>query len=189
MDKKRIDYSELVAALRENEKGKANQILAEVMPRLKDYLMITMDAEEQDAEDCVHKAFLDVYEQIIKGNIKDEKYIFSYLLQTCRNEYLTFLRDNEEFNLAVGEDTGHLVEPAEQVKKLLDEDKQRLLKECLEEMLEEDERALIEYLIENPDATTKEVSKHFDISEANVRTRKSRLTSRLHHCFRRKWKK
>ena len=45
---------------------------------------------------------------------------------------------------------------------------------------------LLEVLLANPDATTKQISGKFGLSGANVRTKKSRLTHRLHHCFKRK---
>lgn len=187
MNTDRLDYSELVFALQENNEGKANEILEEVLPRLKDYLKVTMNADEQEAEECTQQAFINVYEQILKENIKKEKYIFSYLIRACRNEYLSYSKNQHRFNSPVEENPQHFVEPADQIKNLLDKDKQRILEECLE-MLQEDEREFIEFFIDNPDATTKEAGKKFDISGANVRTRKSRITSRLHHCFQRKWK-
>ncbi len=187
MNTDRLDYSELVFALQENRDGKANEILEEILPRLKDYLKVTMNATEQEAEECTQQAFINVYEQILKDNIRKEKYIFSYLIRACRNEYLSYAKNQHRFNSSIDENLHHFVEPAEQITNLLDEDKQRILEECLD-MLQEDERELIEYFIDNPDATTKEVSKVFNISGANVRTRKSRITSRLHHCFKRKWK-
>lgn len=186
MSTDRLDYSELVFALQENREGKANEILEEVLPRLKDYLKVTMNATEQEAEECTQQAFINVYEQILKENIRKEKYIFSYLIRACRNEYLSYAKNQHRFSSPIEENHQHFVEPADQIRNLLDEDKQRILEECLD-MLREDERELIEYFIDNPDATTKDASNEFDITGANVRTRKSRITSRLHHCFQRKW--
>lgn len=187
MQKQRLDFSELVTAIQNNKEAKANSILKEVMPRLKDYLQVTMNAGEHDAEECIHNAFLSVYEQILKGNIKKEKYIFSYLISACRNEYIAYAKSQHRFESTPIEDsTEHLVTPAKQVENLLDEDKQRILEECLNN-LEEKNRRFIRYFIDKPDATTKEASKFFDLSGANVRTKKSRIISRLHHCVKRKW--
>ncbi len=189
MYQKRLDFSELVTAIQENDKAKANSILEEVMPRLKDYLKVTMNAAEQDAEECIHNAFLSVYEQILKDNIRKEKYIFSYLISACRNEYIAYSKSQHRFESTPIEDNReHLVSPAEQVENLLDQDKQRILKACLD-TLEEDNRTFIRYFIDKPDATTKEASRHFDITGANVRTKKSRIISRLHHCVKRKWER
>jgi RNA polymerase sigma factor (sigma-70 family) len=182
----RVDYSELVFALQQNKEGKANELLEELLYRLKDYLKVVMNATDSEAEECTQQAFLNVYEQIKKDNIKQEKYIFSYMIRACRHEYFRLSKDQHRFNNPVEDHPGHLVEPAEQVENLMDKDRQRILEECLEE-LREKSRTFIEYFIDKPDSSTKEAAKYFDISGANVRTKKSRILSRLHHCFKRKW--
>lgn len=186
MSSSRVDYSELVYALKQNREGAANELLRELLPRLKEYLKATMNAPEDDAEECIHQAFLNVYEQILQDNIRKEKYIFSYLLRACRHEYIRYSKHQHRFNTPVEDKPEHLVEPAEQIENLLDEDRQRILSECLEE-LEEKSRKFIKVFIDKPSTTTKQASSHFDISGANVRTKKSRILSRLHHCFKRKW--
>lgn len=185
MSSSRVDYSELVTALQENREGKANKLLEELLPRLMDYLKVTMNADETDAEECVHQAFLNVLEQIRQDNIRNEKYIFMYLIRACRHEYIRYAKEQHRFNYPIDEQTQHLVDPAEQVENLLEEERQTILEECLNE-LQAKSRRFIEYFIDKPDATTKQASKQFDISGANVRTRKSRILSRLHHCFKRK---
>lgn len=187
MSSSRLDFSELVVALKENKEGKANELLEELLPRLKDYLQVTMNAGEKDAEECIHQAFANVYEQILQGNIQNEKYIFRYLIQACRNEYLHYHRDKHRFVSPQDEKTAHLTSPADQFENLLDKDRQRILEECLDE-LREKSREFIIYFIDKPDASTKEASRFFDLSGANVRTRKSRILSKLHYCFKRKWK-
>ncbi|MEX0995078.1 MAG: sigma-70 family RNA polymerase sigma factor [Balneolaceae bacterium] len=180
----RIDYSELVKALMEGDDEKANNIIKEVIPRLEKYLRIVMGANEPTARECVHQAFSDVYEQIRKDNIRNQKYIFGYLIKACRNEYLRYSSRQHKF--LYDSDSFHEYEqPPRQIENLLNEERQRLLKECLKE-LNEESRKLITYFFKNPDATTKEVSEQFDISEANVRTRKYRITQKLHRCY--KWK-
>lgn len=188
MDTPRLDYSELVFALQENKEGKANKLLEELIPRLKDYLKVTMNATERDAEECIHQTFLKVYEQIMEDNIRKEKYIFSYLIRTCRHEYIRYMKHQHRFSSPLDDNPGYLIEPADQVSNLLDEERQEILDTCLDE-LDEDSRSFIEYFFSNPDATTKSASKYFKISGANVRTKKSRIISRLHHCFKRKWER
>jgi len=183
----RVDYSELVYALQQNREGQANELLEELLYRLKDYLQVVLNASEQDAEECTQQAFLNVYEQIRKDNIREEKYIFSYLIRACRHEYFRLSKEQHRFNNPVEDHKEHLVDPAEQVENLMDKDRQRILEVCLDE-LREKSRKFIEYFIDKPDATTKEASAHFEISGANVRTKKSRILSRLHHCFKRKWR-
>lgn len=186
MSNTRTDYSELVVALQQNKEGKANEMLEEVLYRLKDYLKVVMNADERDAEEAIQQAFLNVYDQIRKDNIKDEKYIFSYMLRAARHEYIRLYKNQHKFNYLEDDHTEHLVEPARQIENLMDQDRQRILEACLKE-LREKSRVFIEYFIDKPDATTKQASKHFDITGANVRTKKSRIISRLHHCFKRKW--
>lgn len=161
-------------------------MLEEVLYRLKDYLKVVMNAEEGDAEEAIQQAFLNVYDQIRKDNIRDEKYIFSYMLRAARHEYIRLSKNQHKFNYLEDDHTEHLVEPAQQIENLMDQDRQRILEACLEE-LREKSRVFIEFFIDKPDATTKQASKHFDITGANVRTKKSRIISRLHHCFKRKW--
>lgn len=186
MSTSRLDYSELVAALKEHKEGQANELLEELLPRLKDYLEVTMNADPRDAEECIQQAFINVYEQILQDNIRNEKYIFRYLIQACRNEYIRFYKEQHRFTSPEEEKSEHLSTPAQQVENLMDEDRQRILGECLDELREES-REFIEYFIDKPDASTREVSKFFNLSGANVRTKKSRILSRLHHCFKRKW--
>lgn len=187
MSNSRVDYSELVYALQQKKEGKANELLEELMHRLKDYLQVVLNADEQDAEECTQQAFLNVFEQIQKDNIREEKYIFSYLIRACRHEYFRYSKEQHRFNNPVEDHQDHLVDPAEQFQNLMDKDRQAILEACLKE-LREKSRTFIEYFIDKPDATTKEAAAHFDLSGANVRTKKSRILSRLHHCFKRKWR-
>lgn len=148
---------------------------------------MVLNADEKDAEECTQQAFLNVYEQIKKDNIREEKYIFSYMIRACRHEYFRLSKEQHRFNNPMEDHQDHLVDPAEQMENLMDKDRQRILEACLNE-LREKSRKFIEYFIDKPDATTKEASAHFNISGANVRTKKSRIISRLHHCFKRKWR-
>lgn len=180
----RVDYSELVDALHKGDDEKANELLSEVIPRLVDYLQVVMSAEENAARECVHQAFLDVFEQVRKNNIKESKYIFSYLIKSCRHEYFRYVKHQHKFEyeeIAFNE----MYEPEEQFKNLLDKERQRLLEECLGE-LRKKSREFIEYFMNRPDATTDDAIAEFDLSSANVRTKKHRILSRLHHCYKRK---
>lgn len=184
MTKSRVDYSELVDALQNDEEEKAGDLISEILPRLEDYLVVVMNAERNSARECVQQAFLDVFEQIRKDKIKESKYIFSYLIKSCRHEYLRYAKREHKFKYEE-EALNTLYEPEEQFQNLLDKERQRILKECLHE-LQEKSRKFIEYFIDKPDASTEEATEQFGLSSANVRTRKSRILSRLHHCYKRK---
>ncbi len=184
MTKNRVDYSELVDALQKGDESKSGDLINEIMPRLEDYLVVVMNAERNAARECVQQAFLDVFEQIRKDNIKESKYIFSYLIKSCRHEYLRYSKREHKFKYE-DEALNVLYEPEEQFQNLLDKERQRILEECLNELKDKSKR-FIEYFIDKPDATTEEATEEFDLTSANVRTRKSRILSRLHHCYKRK---
>lgn len=180
----RVDYSELVEALQKGDDVKANKLLSEVIPRLEDYLQVVMSAKPNAAKECVQQAFLDVFEQVRKDNIKESKYIFSYLIKSCRHEYLRYVRRQHKFDYDE-EAFNEAYEPEEQISNLVDQERQRILEECLNE-LRKKSREFIEYFMDKPDASTDDAVHEFDLSNANVRTRKHRILSRLHHCYKRK---
>jgi len=180
----RVDYSDLVDALRDGDEETSNRLLKEVMPRLIDYLQVVMNANAQEAQECAYQAFSDVFERIRAGKINESKYIFSYLITTSRHQYLHFKKTQHRFDLSPDEGV-HQAQPAEQVQSLIDDERMEILESCLDQ-LEPEDRELISYMLANPKATTKQISQKFGLSGANVRTKKSRLTHRLHHCFRRK---
>ena len=192
MSSYRVDYSEIVEALQEGRPDDANELLKELTLRLRDYLEVVLNATEEEAKECTQKSLLIAYEKIMEGKIKNKKQIFSYLIRVCRNEFFGLMKDRWKKETDAIEEIEnyerHLVEPGQQIERLQDEDRQHILEACLKN-LKKKSREFIEYLIDNPDTSTSEASDHFGMSEANVRTKKSRLLSRLHYCFQRKWNK
>lgn len=190
MSSSRVDYSEIIYAIRQNDEETVTKLLQELTSRLRDYAKVVLGADEQEAEECTQRALLIVYERIIEDKIWDEKRIFSYLIKVCRNEYYWIKKDRwnrDTSNLEEIENyEQHLEEPGDQIERLQDEDRQKILEACLNN-LKEKSRTFIEYMLDNPETTTREASVHFGLSEANVRTKKSRILSRLHYCFERKW--
>jgi RNA polymerase sigma factor (sigma-70 family) len=180
----RVDYSELVVALQNGDDTTANKLLEEVMPRLVEYLSVVLRADKNVAMECAQQAFTDVYERVRKDKIKDGKYIFSYLLTATRNEFLRYTKYQHRFDTD-SEAAYEQVEPAEQVQALMEKERMIILEECLFE-LDRDSRTFIKYIIENPDKSSKEYGSYFKLTEANVRTKKSRIVNLLHHCFKRK---
>lgn len=178
------DFTELVDALQQGDESKANELLKEVMPRLVDYLRIVMGADCVEAKECAQQAFVDVFDQVKKNKIKEKKHIYSYMITVTRNEFLTFKKKQHRF-VSDPEEAFHQVEPARQIESLVEEERMKILRECLKE-LTEDNRKLMNYFISHPDEALKKVSKKFGLTNANLRTKKSRLTNRLHHCFKRK---
>lgn len=184
MTKSRVDYSELVKALKTGNDTKANELVSEVVGRLEDYLVVTMSADLNDAKECVQQAFVDVFEQVRKDKIKEPKYFFSYLIKSSRHEYLRYIKKQHRFKYEEEALNSQFI-PEQQFQRLIDKERQQILKKCLEE-LQEKSRIFIEHFIDKPDTTTEEASEEFDLSTSNVRTKKHRILSRLHHCFKRK---
>lgn len=187
MSKSKVDYSELVVALQNGDDLRANQLLEELLPRLVDYLKAAMNADEDAAKDCVYQAFADVYEKIREDKIKNEKFIFKYLIQASRNEYIKYVNWEKRYDRS-DNDIDHIVEPAKQFEQLLDEERQQILEQCLDE-LREKTRKFISYFFEKPYVSTEQAHKHFQISRANVRTKKTRILKKLHECYKRKSRK
>ncbi len=184
MTKARVDYSELVEALQNGDNNKTTELVSEVIPRLEDYLSISMGADPDAAQECVQQAFVDVFEQVRKDNIKEPKYFFNYLIKSCRHEYLRYIKRQHKFKHEE-KVLSQRFEYKHQLQCLLDRERQQILKKCLEE-LQKKSREFIEYFIDKTDATTKEAEEEFNLSGANVRTKKSRILNRLHHCYKRK---
>lgn len=180
----RVDYSELVEALQKGDQTTANELLDEVMPRIVDYLCVVMNASKRDANECSQQAFLDVFEQIRKDKIKEHKYILSYITTSARNNYLRYQKKQHRFN-SDPDEAIYQAEPAEQIENLIDKERMEILKRCLQEMNAQS-RKMMEYFMNYPDITMKEAGKKFGLSYSNIRTKKSRLTHRLHHCYKRK---
>ena len=173
------DYSPLVDSIQQGDKTETNRLLSEVVPKLIEYLIYGLGASKEAAEDCAQQTVLKVLEQIRRKKIRQKNAIFSYLITTCRHEYLRYRRKEKRYmpDESINE---HTCEPAEQASKLLHREKQQLLKECINELDPESKEFIVHFLI-YPDTSTAEAARHFNLSESNVRTRKSRITHQLHH--------
>lgn len=182
----RVDYSELVSYLKKQERNQTSQLLRELLPKLEEYLKITMGATAEEAKESVQQAFLNVYEQILKEKLREPKTLLSYMMRACRNEYIAYMRDQKRYGYSYDDAlSNQFVEPAKQISNLVDQERMEILEKCLDE-LDKESREFMTYLIDNPDTTTKEASAYFKMSEANVRTKKSRLTKQLHDMFKSK---
>jgi RNA polymerase sigma factor (sigma-70 family) len=179
--KARVDYSSLVSYLQMHKTRKANELLEEVIPKLVDYLKVTMGADDNTAKECVQQAFLNVYERILDDKIRDPKTILSYFMQTSRNELLNVQSSRKRYsNYEIPEDG--MIEPAEQIDRLVDEERAEALRVCLSK-LDDDSRDFINYFMDNPGVSSKQASIRFDMTEGNVRTKKSRITKQLHEMY------
>lgn len=180
-----MEYSELVTAIKENDSSKVDRLLSEIHPRLIRFLRISMGASKSDAEDCVQESILYALKAIKEDRLRDPDRIFSYLLTTCRNNYLKLNEQRKEptYN-ELPEDQYH--EPG-QLQNLLNEEQMKLLEQCMDE-LKEEYRDFMEYWFEKPGSHAERVADHFDISVNNVWTRKHRIIKKLNDCYKKKSK-
>jgi RNA polymerase sigma factor (sigma-70 family) len=184
----KVNYSELVTALQDNNYKQANELLKKLQPDLQIYLRTVLDADIQEAEEAIQRAMAKIIEKILNDQIHNKKYIYKYLLRTCRNECILLRKDAASYVLDSKYIQEMSITPAEQINNLLDEEHQRILKSCLDE-LPEDLRNFISYIIEYPGVTSPALSERFDITPVNARVKKSRIINILIRCVERKWNK
>lgn len=175
-----MEFSELVKALKDDNTSKVRTLLNELTPRLIRFLLVHMNAEKQDAEDCVQQALLKSLETIKEGNIRNSDQILSFLLTSCRNNYLNLMKGkNNHSNEPFPRGLGH--KPL-QLRSLLDKERQKLLEWCLEN-LSKDYHQFISYWFRYPDSDAEVVASHFEISVNNAWTRKHRIIKKLNECY------
>lgn len=174
-----MDFSNLVDAVNNNDRERVSAMLNKLSPMLIKYLRIRMNADQVDAEDCAQQTILQTLESIEEDNIRDPERIYSYILTICKNFYLKMVEPSREFNYEDLPD--HSARSPDQISQLINEDKQRILEYCMEQ-LSEDYRLFIEYWFDNPGSDAQEVAGHFDISVNNAWTRKHRVIKMLNEC-------
>jgi RNA polymerase sigma factor (sigma-70 family) len=178
-----MDYSKLVTALRENNTQKANELIETLRPRLMAFLRVHMNASEADAEDCAQDALLSSIESIKEGKLNNPNQVVSYILSICKNNYLK--KKKKKRAESVDEIPDEHQHAPNQLQSLLDEEQERLLEWCLNQLKEEYQQ-FMQYWFDNPDSHTKKVAAEFDISVNNAWTRKHRLIKKLNECYRKK---
>ncbi len=178
-----MEYSELAAAFSENNTSKINSLLAKLRPRLIRFLHIHMNASLEDAEDCTQDALLISLETIREGKMRDTEYLVSFLLSTCRNNYLNL--QNKRKPRLTGQDPDKTLQPPGQLSELLDKEKKDILAQCLEK-LSDNYRSFINYWFSNPDSEAEKAAVYFKMSVENVWTKKHRIIKKLNLCYQKK---
>jgi RNA polymerase sigma factor (sigma-70 family) len=146
-----------------------------------------MNASRADAEDCAHDTLLTSMEALKDGQLRDSDRVISYILSIARNNYLKLRRKHKpEYLEELSPDYEQRQEPL-QLQFLLDEEQERLLESCLNQ-LEKKYRLFMQHWLCYPNAHAENVAKKFGISKNSVWTRKHRLIKRLNDCYRKKSK-
>lgn len=181
-----MEFSELVQAIDQNDMPAANDILKKITPRLIRFLTIHMNAERQDAEDCTQLALLKAFEAINDGSIRNADRILSFLLTSCKNNYLNLIKKDKNYSLDdISYD--HSQKPR-QLTAMMDEERRRILELCLQQ-LSESYKTFIEFWFAYPDTDAKAAATRFDTSVNNIWTRKHRILKKLNHCYKTKIEK
>jgi RNA polymerase sigma factor (sigma-70 family) len=174
-----MEFSNLVEAIQEDKTAELNSQFKKLTPRLIAFLQVHMDAEKKDAEDCAQEALLKSIETIREENINNANHILSFLLTTCRNNYLNLMQKKNPHRF---EDIPrHFGHKPRQLLTLLDKERRRILEWCMQQ-LSKSYKTFMEYWFAYPDSDARAVANHFDISVNNAWTRKHRIMKKLSQC-------
>ncbi len=178
-----MNLSGLVEAIEQGNEAEANQLIKELTPRLISFLRLQMNAEKHEAQDCVQDALMSAVEFIRKGKLRHTKGLFSFLLSSCRNNYLNMQNRQKKSSLnEVPEDKP--VVP-KQLHTILNKERRKLLEQCLEQ-LSDTYRSFFDYWYRYPDSNAKAAATRFNTTESNVWTRKHRMIKKLSNCYQQK---
>lgn len=174
-----MDYSALVASIKNGDQHTANKLCAEATPILKKYVVSRTGCSSADADDAVQKMFEYIIHKILDDEIENPKGLLSYMLKTSKHMYFKMVKKQrleKTYNIAQ-EDS----QRPNQLWNLIDKEKQQILQECIDQ-LREGYREFITHWFSFPGANTEDIADHFDISVNNAWTRKHRIVKKLHDC-------
>ena len=180
-----MDYSKFVGAVLDHDEATITEQVNVITPVLIKFLTVRLDASIHDAQDCAQNTLLIAIEKIREDKITNPDAVINYLFTTAKHEYFKQLSKDREVNY---EDLPeHHSEKADQLNRLLDDEKMGILKRCMEG-LKADYKKYIEYWFQNPGYETSVVADHFNISVSNAWTKKHRVINALKECFEKKIK-
>lgn len=175
------DYSRLIDAILRDDRKAVDMLSSDLMNRVILYLKIRMGAPQSIAEECAYQAFSDVFEMIRNDRISDKKSIFKYFITASRNEYLRFKKIEQRTDLDLSYIENFFPEPEKQLQGLIDEERQKQLKKCLQ-LLTETNRSFILTFFSSTSVNMLDISEKFNFSYAKTRTLKTRIMQELQKC-------
>ncbi|NBW70353.1 MAG: sigma-70 family RNA polymerase sigma factor [Bacteroidetes bacterium] len=183
MKKNRDDFSELILAYQTSDDQRVNELLSQLFNRLEMYLMVVHKCSKDLAPDLVQEAMHRVIKKMQSQSIKDARSLLAYCMTSCKNEYYAYLKKEKKRILQHSDvEIEELPTDSSPLAHLIEEDRQRILEKCIEK-LNESNKKLIQFLLLQPEASPEELTRMFNISYANIRTRKSRIIQALKDCF------
>lgn len=175
------DYSQLIEAILRNERKAADELAASLIERVVIYLKVRMGAPQSVAEECAYQAFSEVFEIIRKDRIEDKKSIFKYFIIAARNEYIRLQNSEHKLDMDSTEMNSSLYEPAAQLQNLIDEERQKLLKQCLDKLSDLNKRFILTFFSDKSVNMIK-IAQKFGFSYGKTRTLKTRIVQELNQC-------
>jgi len=174
-----MDYSGLVKAIREGDERTTGKLCAEATPILKRYLLKKCNANSFDADDAIQKMFEYVIIKIREDEIENPSGLLSYMLKTCRHNYIKMIRENSfDYIDNLSEEPSNT---ADQLWKLINEERQEILKYCIQQ-LRKSYLEFVNYLFSYPGATSEDIAEQFNITRNNAWIRKHRIINKLTDC-------
>ncbi|WP_018128105.1 RNA polymerase sigma factor [Balneola vulgaris] len=178
-----MDYPKFVTAVLENDRKQLNEF-SEVLTRvLIKFLLVRLDANPADAQDCAQNTLMLVIDKIRANKLNNPDSIIYYLFTTAKNDYLKLVAKHRESHFEEVPDT--YIAPADQLENILDKERQSILKKCME-LLKPKQLKYISYWFEHPDNDASVVAAHFKISVNNAWTKKHRILQVLKDCVQKK---
>lgn len=175
---------EIVRAIEQDQHPVLDAFTRAILPQIREYLSITVRANEYMAEECAQQALFSMIDRVKSGHFDTKTNVIGYLMISARNEFFkTVKKEHREGGLVLEEQ--YVTDPSEQYTRLVDQEREEILRKCMD-LLDEPSRNFIQFYMDQPDASYLTVSKLFKISPVLVRVRKSRLLNRLHDCFKKK---
>ena len=178
-----MDYAGLIEALKQNDSSGINKHLSTLIPRLHRFLTIHMNASKQDAQDCAQETLLLTLEAIADDRINNPDRIMSYMLTSCKNNYLKMVGKDKEQNYEDVPTSQH--HQPKQLNAVLEKEKKSILEHCIDQ-LKEEYKKFIKFWFTDPGMEAEEVAGKFGLSLSNTWTRKHRIIKQLNECYQKK---
>jgi len=178
-----MDFSKLVTYVEEGDDRAVNQILAGMQAVLQRYLESRFNARPDDAKDSVQDTLIISMELIENGEIRQPEKLHSFMLTTCRNNYLNAQKKGAHQNYS--QTPLNARSNPRQLDRLYSDERKKLLEICLEK-LTDTYRSFMEFWFKHPNYDASVVADKFDISVNSAWTRKHRAIKKLNHCVTKK---
>jgi len=170
------------AVIMNDEKG-ISRAINSLYPGLISYLRATLGGCYDDCQESVQLTMIQTLASLKSGRIRDPERLMSYMMTTARNNFIRQCR--KDAILVYDDSSAYSTTLSDQTDHLVDEDDQRILLECLNE-LDPFNKSFIDYWLKNPGIRAEEVAAEFGFSVNATWQRKHRIIKALRRCAEKK---